>query len=124
VTRSPVDGLAPSERPKQRNAKRVVVREPATIAKRAAAGTTERWQAALGLAGYAGLRLGEIRALRWEEIDLGADLIRVRRSLLPDGTAKDTEDRRGTRDVPLLPLCAAYSSPGSSRRRTRVPATS
>ena len=36
---------------------------PTRSAKLVDAGTSERWRAALGLAGYAGLRLGEIRAL-------------------------------------------------------------
>lgn len=103
LTRSPIDGLAPSERPKQRNVKRIAVLDPATIAKLTKAGATSRWQAALGLAGYAGLRLGEIRALRWEDVDLAANVIRVRRSLLPDGIAKTPKTEAGVREVPLLP---------------------
>src|SRR5712692_7233479 len=31
------------------------------------------WRTALGLAGYAGLRLGEIRALTWSDVDLAMD---------------------------------------------------
>lgn len=103
VTRSPMDGLAPSERPKQRNARRVAVLDASTLARLVAAGTSERWQAALGLAGYAGLRLGELRALRWEDIDLDAGTVHVRRSLLPDGTAKSPKTEAGERVVPLLP---------------------
>lgn len=59
VTRSPIDGLAPSERPKQRNAKQVAVLDAGTMKTLVEAGTTERWRAALGLAGYAGLRASE-----------------------------------------------------------------
>jgi integrase len=36
-----------------------------------------------GLAVYAGLRLGEILALRWEAIDLDALTLRVERSWTP-----------------------------------------
>lgn len=61
VTRNPLDGLAPSERPKQRNAKRIAVLDAEMISKLVAAGSSERWRAAIGLAAYAGLRLGEIR---------------------------------------------------------------
>jgi integrase len=103
VTRSPVEGLAPSERPKQRNAKRVRVLEPATIDALVRAGKTKRWQTAIGLAGYAGLRLGELRGLRWQDVDLSANLLHVERSLLPDGTAKPPKTEAGKRDVPLLP---------------------
>ena len=103
VTRSPVEGLAPSERPKQRNAKRVRVLEPAAIDTLVRAGTTKRWRVAIGLAGYAGLRLGELRGLRWQDIDLKANLVHVERSLLPDGTAKPPKTEAGKRVVPLLP---------------------
>jgi integrase len=103
VTRSPVDGLAPSERPKQRNKRRVAVLDSEAIDKLVAAGSSERWQAALGLACFAGLRLGEIRGLRWEDVDRKAGTITVRRSLLPDGTAKAPKTEAGARTVPLLP---------------------
>ena len=42
VTRSPVDGLAPSERPKQRNAKRIAVLDAEMISNLVAAGSSER----------------------------------------------------------------------------------
>ncbi len=123
VTRSPIDGLAPSERPKQRNARRVAVLDAETLARIVAAGRSERWRAALGLAGYAGLRLGEIRALTWEEVDLDAGTVAVRRSLLPDGTAKAPKTKAGERTVPLLPalrrvlvawkLRSPYTEPGA-----------
>lgn len=103
VTRSPIDGLAPSERPKQRNAKRNEVLRAEKMAKLVTTGSTERWCAALGLAGYAGLRLGEIRALRWGDIDFEAGTISVCRSMLPDGTPKAPKSEAGERTVPLLP---------------------
>jgi integrase len=103
VTRSPLDGLAPSEVPKQRNARRVEVLDGAALARLVAAAVSERWQAAIGLGGYAGLRLGEIRALTWADIDLDAGLMHVRRSMLPDGTVKAPKTEAGVRVVPLLP---------------------
>jgi hypothetical protein len=96
---------------------------PESVAALVEAGTTERWQAALGLAGYAGLRLGEIRALTWADIDFEAGTLSVRRSLLPDGTAKAPKTEAGIRAVPLLPalrrllvtwkLCSPYTEPGA-----------
>lgn len=103
IARSPIDGLAPSERPKQRNARRVAVLDATTLDRLVAAGTSERWRAALGLAAYAGLRLGELRALTWADVDLKAGTIAVRRSLLPDGTPKAPKTDAGVRTVPLLP---------------------
>ena len=55
-----MDGLAPSERPKQDNAKKISVLDGTSIEKLVAAATTERWRAAIGLAGYADLRFGEV----------------------------------------------------------------
>ncbi len=103
VTRSPVDGLAPSERPKQRSKRRVAVLEDAAMKTLVAAGTSKRWRAALGLAGYAGLRLGEIRGLRWSDVDLDANTLTVRRALSRDGTPKAPKTEAGARTVPLLP---------------------
>jgi integrase len=103
ITRNPVDGLAPSEKPKQRNAKRIAVLDADAIGKLVKAGGSERWRAAIALAGYAGLRLGEIRGLRWSDVDLNADTISVRRSLLPSGEAKGTKTEAGERVIPLLP---------------------
>jgi integrase len=101
LTRSPIDGLAPAERPKQRNKKQIAVLDIDAMSKLVAAGTTERWRAALGLAAYAGLRLGEIRALTWA--DLETDTLTVRQSMLPDGTTKQPKTEAGLRAVPVLP---------------------
>jgi integrase len=103
VTRSPMDGLAPSETPKQRNARRVAVLDADKLERLVTAGTSERWQAALALAGFAGLRLGEIRGLTWADVDRDAGTITVGRSMLPDGTVKATKTAAGVRVVPMLP---------------------
>jgi integrase len=103
VTRNPMDGLAPSERPKQRNKRRVARLDGAMVAKLVEAAGSARWRVALGLAGYAGLRLGELRAIQWTDIDLKTGTITVRASLLPNGTRKPTKTEAGERVVPILP---------------------
>jgi integrase len=103
VMRSPVDGLAPSERPKQRNKKAIAVLDGKSMATLVTAGGSQRWRAAIGLAGYAGLRLGELRGLRWGDVDLEANTLTVSRSLLPDGAPKATKTEAGQRTVPILP---------------------
>jgi integrase len=50
-----------------------------------------------------GLRLGEIRALRWQDVDLDADSLTISRSALPTGEAKETKTAAGERTVPMLP---------------------
>ena len=105
ITRNPMDGLAPSERPKQRNARKIAVLTRQPMEKLVAAATTERWEATLGLAPFAGLRLGEVRGLRWGDIDFESNTISISRSPLPDGTAKAPKSAAGVRTVPLLPKC-------------------
>ena len=98
-----MDGLARSERPQQRNAKKIAVLSGEEMERLVLAGTTERWRAAIALEGFAGLRLGEVRGLRWSDVDLEGNTISVSRSLLPDGTAKAPKTTAGTRSVPMLP---------------------
>jgi integrase len=103
LTRNPVDGLTPSERPRQRNARNVERLDSATIRKLVDAASTERWKAAFALAALGGLRLGEARGLQWGDIDFQANTITVTRSLLPDGGAKPPKTDAGVRVVPLFP---------------------
>ncbi len=95
--------MTPStSRPGPRSRRRMLPLRSSAIAS-ASCSSTKRWRAAIGLAGYAGLRLGELRGLRWQDVDLTANLLHVDRSLLPDGTAKPPKTEVGERDVPLLP---------------------
>jgi integrase len=60
-------------------------------------------QAALGLAVYGGLRLGELLALRWEDVDLEARTLRVERSW--DHNARrfvEPKSKAGKRTVPIV----------------------
>ena len=103
LTRSPADGLAPSETPKQRNARRLEPLDAETLSKLDAAGETERWRVALGLAAFAGLRLGELRGLRWADVSLEAGTLTVARALDPDGMPKPPKSEAGARTVPIVP---------------------
>jgi integrase len=58
------------------------------------------WATAL----YAGLRLGELRALRWVDIDLADGTIRVWRSWDVKEGQVEPKSRKGTRTVPVLGL--------------------
>lgn len=86
-----------------RNAKKIAILTPSDMEKLVTGASTERWKAAIGLAGYAGLRLGELRGLRWADVDLEANTISILRSLLPNGTAKPPKSAAGVRTIPLLP---------------------
>jgi hypothetical protein len=61
-----------------------------------------RDQAAFGLAVYAGLRMGEILALEWSDLDPGAGTVRVRRAWdHVAGVHVEPKSRAGTRAVRL-----------------------
>ncbi|HLM30117.1 MAG TPA: site-specific integrase [Solirubrobacterales bacterium] len=55
------------------------------------------WATAL----FAGLRLGELRALRWQDVDLGEGVIRVKRSWDPKAGEIEPKSRGGRRTVPI-----------------------
>ncbi len=50
---------------------------------------------------YAGLRLGELRALEWDAVDLARGVIRVHRSWDPEEGPIEPKSRAGRRSVPL-----------------------
>lgn len=54
-----------------------------------------------GTAFYAGLRLGELRALRWSDIDVPAGVIRVERALDQKGATIHPKSAAGVRTVPV-----------------------
>jgi integrase len=58
------------------------------------------------VAGYAGLRRGELVALRWRDVDFAGRKIIVRRSLSGDTELRSTKSRRA-REVPLPDQAAA-----------------
>jgi integrase len=60
----------------------------------------ERSRLLVGFLGQTGLRVGELIALRWEDIDLGTRRVRVRRRLYR-GTIDTPKSRYGIRDVPI-----------------------
>jgi integrase len=62
--------------------------------------TPERWRLLVRFASQTGLRIGELIALRWEDVDLGARRVRVRRRIYK-GTVDVPKSRYGIRDVPI-----------------------
>ena len=58
------------------------------------------WATAL----YAGLRLGELQALRWGDIDLAQGIIKVERSWDPREGIIDPKSRSGRRSVPVAAI--------------------
>jgi integrase len=66
-------------------------------------------------AAYAGLRLGELRALRWRDVDFGKRLIHVRRSYVQRGEGRPKSGR--VRSVPMIDQVARALDELSRRER-------
>jgi integrase len=72
-------------------------------AQRLLAALPERDRALWATALYAGLRRGELMALRWEDVDLAAGVIRVERSYDDKGHVEiEPKSRAGRRAVPVV----------------------
>lgn len=83
---------------------------PAQVAQLVAA-TTPRFRAAVVLAAWCGLRRGEVCALRTEDVDLRAGVVRVRRNYVelleePTRFEKDPKSEAGKRTVTIPPHVA------------------
>jgi integrase len=84
--------------------------EVQALARKAA---TEQEAAMFTVAAFTGLRMGELRALRWRDVDFANRLVHVRRSVWR--TAEGTPKSGKARSVPLIDL-AAVALDGLSRR--------
>ena len=104
VHRSPCAGLAlPVDRGRR---ERVIAPADVTVM---LATLPDRDRALWATAMYAGLRRGELMALRWPEVDLTASKLRVERSYDPvAGTFGPPKSRAGLRIVPIPPVLAGH----------------
>lgn len=56
---------------------------------------------------FTGMRVGEIRALMWPQVDFERKCIRVKHSAEPNGNIKSPKTKSGVRDVPMSPRVEA-----------------
>ena len=70
-------------------------------------------------AAYAGLRLGELRGLAHDDVDLERGLIHVRRSWDPQAGPIEPKSRAGTRTVPIVAALRAHLAVHLLRRPRR-----
>jgi len=76
-------------------------------------------QAIWAMAMYAGLRLGELQALRWENIDLDAGVLRVERSWDKKAGPVAPKSRAGNRVVPIPTVLNGYLTGHRDRAEDR-----
>jgi integrase len=82
----------------------------------ARAATSDQDAAIFVVAAFTGLRLGELRALRWRDVDFAKSLVVVRRNLPEHGVER--VPKRGTvRSVPLVDRAAQVLETLSRRKR-------
>ena len=65
------------------------------------ANTDDRGQVLLMAAMLTGMRLGELRALTWDDVRFDNRIIRVRKASRSDGSVKGTKSASGYRDIPI-----------------------
>jgi integrase len=65
---------------------------------------TPRWRPFIVTAIFTGMRLGELRGLRWSDVDLDAGMIYVRQRANRWGRMGPPKSKAGKRDVPLAPI--------------------
>lgn len=83
---------------------KAVMRDCLAIANAKMQGGLAPWcRPCLLIAVYGGLRMGEIRALRWEHVDLVSNTIRVRVAADDRGAIGPPKTAYGVRDVPIAP---------------------
>lgn len=75
----------------------------------------EQDQCAWALAFYAGLRLGELRALRWEDVDESAGFFHVQRSWDAREGEIEPKSFAGRRDVPIIAALRPFLSEQRAR---------
>lgn len=76
-------------------------------------------QALYGTAFYAGLRRGELRALRWADVDLAGRRLTVRKGMDDTGILIDPKSRRGARTIPIVEPLAELLAELRDRSDTR-----
>jgi integrase len=101
IPANPVTDLERGERPTLATAEKRVLTEAEISVLLAHAGDTFRPLIAVLI--FAGLRLGETLGLKWQDVDLDAGFLRVRRQLGRDRKPGEIKTAAGRRDVVLVP---------------------
>ncbi|CAA9518140.1 MAG: Integrase [uncultured Solirubrobacteraceae bacterium] len=96
--------VAAAERQPQRRSGDFTVLEPGSVALLAGAAENAQDGALFTVAAFTGLRLGELLALRWRDVDFTKRIVHVRRSVVLG--VEDTPKSHKVRSVPLIDQAA------------------
>ncbi len=101
---NPADTLMAHERPKAgQSRKRFLTRDEMH---RLLTATAPRYRLAVATGLFSGLRLGEVLGLRWEDIDLADQVLRVRGQMDRNGQRSEPKTAAARRNVILMPQLA------------------
>ena len=101
IPRNPCDDADPPKA--NREEMRPLDREQARRLLSFASSDGDRLEALWVLAIHTGMRPGELLGLKWEDVDLEAGALRVKRALLPEGEFAATKTARSRRSIDLTP---------------------
>jgi integrase len=100
VYRLPANPMSLVERPRVRHSSEIDVLSATEVRTLVAATSTELHKALFLTAAFTGLRMGELLALRWGEVDFAAETIRVVRSFTIGGESSPKSGK--PRSVPMV----------------------
>ena len=111
----PGNPMALVERPRIRHSNEIDVFSPAEVRALLRATPDETLRAFFMTAAFTGLRMGELLALRWRNVDFGAETIRVERSFTIGGESSPKSGK--SRSVPMVREVAAALARLGQRER-------
>jgi len=114
VYRLPENPAAMVDRQPQRRVGRIDVLEPGELIVLTRATESEQNAAVFATAAFTGLRMGELRALRWEDVDFAKRLVHVRRGYASGHEHEGGKSHR-VRSVPMIDQVVPFLD-GLSRR--------
>jgi len=117
VYRLPANPMTLVERPRVRHSSEIQVLSAAEVRALVRATSSELHKALLVTAAFTGLRMGELLALRWKEVDFAAETIRVVRSFTVGGESSPKSGK--PRSVPMIAEVAAALARVGDRDRFR-----
>ena len=122
IASNPCKALAADERPKQRSREKRVLSEKEIEA--VLSGASDRFRPIVAVLLFAGLRLGELLALKWDAVDFDDGFLRVRFQLSPQRELVELKTDSGRRDVVLIPQLAKVLRAHRRHRAARPRPTS
>ena len=115
----PTNPVADADRVTVTRRTEFAILSPAEILETTRHADDELLGAAIIVAAFTGVRMGELRALRWRDVDFANDLVHVRRSLDKGSNADGLTKSKKARGVPMIDH-VARALDGLSRRDDHV----